>query len=81
MATRYSKEKYDRIKGMKNEPLSQLAADLKRQKMHDEKGDMVVSSSIQIISSSLTSSLEVKAFTPPITHLKGNSKVGKRHLG
>lgn len=77
MATKYSKEKYARIKGMKNEPLSQLVEDPKRWKLHDEKGDIVVSLSIQIILSSPTLSLEDKASTPPTTHSKGKSKVGK----
>ena len=77
MATRYSKEKYACIKGMKNEPLSQLAEDPKRQKLHDEKGDMVISSSIQIIPSSLTPSLEDTTSTPLTTHSKGKSKAEK----
>jgi len=42
MATRYSIEKYACIKGMKNEPLSHLVADLKKIKLSDEKGDTVV---------------------------------------
>ena len=33
MATRYSKEKYAHIRGLKNEPLSNLAADSKKQKL------------------------------------------------
>ena len=38
---------------------------------------MVVSSSIQIIPSSPTPSLEDTTSTPPTTHSKGKSKVGK----
>lgn len=47
MATRYNKEKYALIRGMKNEPLSQFAANQKRRKLHDKKGDTVVSPSIE----------------------------------
>lgn len=42
MATRYSKDKYTHIKGMKNEPLSQLAVDSKKRKLNDENGDTIV---------------------------------------
>ena len=77
MATRYSKEKYAHIKGMKNEPLSQLAIDSKKQKLNDEKGDTVVPLLVQTIPSSLTPSLEVTAFIPPITCSKGKGKVGR----
>ena len=70
-------EKYARIRGMKNDTLSQLATDLKRRKLHDEKGDAVVSLSVQIIPSSSTLSLEVTASTPPTTCSKGKGKVGK----
>lgn len=48
MATRYSKEKYARIRGMKNQTLSNLAADSKKQKLGDEKGEIAILSSIQI---------------------------------
>ena len=71
-------EKYACIKGMKNEPLSHLVADLKKRKLSDEKGDTVVLLSVQITLSSPTLSLEVTAFTPPTTLLKGKGKVGKR---
>lgn len=77
MTTRYSKEKDARIRGMKNEPLSQLAVDSKKRKLNDEKGDAMVSPSVQAIPSSPTPSLEVTAFTPLITHSKGKGKVGK----
>ena len=77
MATRYSKEKYVHIKGMKKEPLSQLAANLMRRKLNEENGETLVSSSIQTIMLSPTPSLEVMAITPLITSSKGNSKIGK----
>lgn len=76
MATGYSKEKYAHIRGMKNEPLSQLAANSKKRKLN-EKGDVVVSPSVQAIPSSPTPSLEVASFTPHTTCLKGKGKVGK----
>ena len=62
---------------MKNEPLSYLDADSKKRKLSDKKGDTVVLSSMQIALSSPTLTLEVTAFTPPTTHLKGKGKVGK----
>lgn len=77
MATKYSKEKFARIKGMKNEPLSHLDADSKKRKFSDKKGDTIVLSSMQIAPSSPTMTLEVTAFTPPTTRLKGKGKVGK----
>nr|POF05329.1 hypothetical protein CFP56_37634 [Quercus suber] len=77
MATRYSMEKYARIRGMKNETLSQLTADLKRRKLYNEKGDAAISLSVQIIPSFSILSFEVIASTPSTTHLKGKGKVGK----
>ena len=77
MATRYSKEKYAHIKGMKNEPLSYLALDSKNRKLHDEKGETVVSSSVQVIASSSIPSLKVTAIIPPTTCLKGKSEIRK----
>ena len=77
MTTRYSKEKYACIKGMKNETLSHLAVDSKKQKLSDKKGDTVVLSSAQITSSTTTLSLEVTTFTTPTTLSKGKDKIGK----
>ena len=65
---------------MKNEPLSQLAVNLKRRKLHEEKGKIVVSSFVLSIPSSPTPSLEVMAITPPTTCLKGKIKIGKSVL-
>lgn len=77
MATRYSKEKYSCIKGLKNEPLSNLAAYSKKRKLGEEKDETVALPSIQIASSSPTSSLEVTAFTSPTTRSKGKGKAGR----
>ena len=41
MATRYSKEKYARIRSLKNEPLSNFTADSKKRKLDEEKGETV----------------------------------------
>ena len=81
MATRYSKEKYARIRGMKNEPPSQLASDPKRRKLHDEKGKTVVSLPIQIIPSYPTPFVEVTTSTPPITCSKGEGRGWEKCLG
>ena len=59
MATRYSKEKYAHVKGMKNEPLPQLAIDTKKRKLNEEKYETIVSSSVHTVPSTLTPSLEV----------------------
>nr|POE64365.1 hypothetical protein CFP56_12414 [Quercus suber] len=77
MATRYSKEKYVHIRGLKNEPLSNLAANLKKWKLSKEKGEAVAFPSIQVASSSPTPSLEVTAFTPLPTYSKGKGKAGR----
>ena len=75
MATRYGKEKYARIKNLKNEPLSILIADSKKSKLGDEKSEAVALPSIHIASSSPTPSLEVTRFSPPTTRAKGKGKV------
>ena len=72
-----ARRKHAHIKGMKNKPLSQLTADPKRQKLNKEKGETLVSSSVQTILSFPTPSLEVMAVTPPITRSKEKSKIGK----
>ena len=77
MATRYSKDKHARVKGMKNEPLSQLAIDTKKCKLIEEKSETIISSSIHIVPSSPTSCFEMVTVTPPTTHSKGKSKIGK----
>ena len=77
MATRYSKEKYARVKGMKNEPLSQMAVETKKRKLNEEKSETTVSPFVRTIPSFPTLSLEMMMFTLPITRSKGKSKVGK----
>ena len=76
MATSYSKEKYARIRGLKNEPLSNLAADSKKRKLGEENGEIAALLFTQTTPSSPTLSLEVTAFTPPTTLSKGKGKVG-----
>ena len=77
MATRYNKEKYARIKNLKNEPLSNLTTDSKKRKSSDEKAKTTALPPVHTTPSSPTPSLEVTAFTPSTTHAKGKGKVGK----
>ena len=78
MATRYSKDKYAHVKGMKNEPLSQLAIETKKRKLNKEKGETTTSPIIYTVPSSPIPSLEMVTFSPPTTRSKGKSKIGKR---
>ena len=71
MATKYSKDKYARIKDLKNEPLYNLTADPKKRKLSDEKTETATPLSVHTNPSSPTPSLEVIAFTPLTTHAKG----------
>ena len=66
MATRYSKEKYARIKDLKNEPLSNIATDSKKRKLGEEKGETAA-----------LPSLEVTAFTPLLLIQKVKAKLGE----
>ena len=76
MATKYSKDKYARIRNLKNEPLANLTSDSKKRKLSDEKVDTIALPSTHVAPSSPTLSLEVIAVTPPITRAKGKSKIG-----
>ena len=76
MATRYSKDKYARIKDLKNEPLAKLTFDSKKRKFGDEKVDAAPSPTVNVAPHSLTLSLEVTAVTPSLTRSKGKSKIG-----
>ena len=76
MATRYSKDKYARIKDLKNEPLAKLTFDSKKRKFGDEKVDAAPSPTVNVAPYSLTLSLEVIAVTPSLTRSKGKSKIG-----
>ena len=75
MATRYSKDKYDHLRNLKNEPLANLTFVSKKRKPSDEKPDTTAHPSTHAASSSPTPSLEVTAVMPPITHAKGKGKV------
>nr|POE84857.1 hypothetical protein CFP56_72574 [Quercus suber]POF10611.1 hypothetical protein CFP56_23383 [Quercus suber] len=77
MATRYSKDKYARIRDLKNEPLAKLTSDSKKRKFGDEKVDVAPSTTVNVAPPSPTPSLEVTAVTPPITRPKGKSKIGQ----
>ena len=76
MVTRYSKDKYARIKDLKNEPLAKLTSDSKKRKFGDEKVDAAPSPIVNVAPPSPTPSLEVNAVTPPLTRSKGKSKIG-----
>ena len=76
MATRYSKDKYARIKDLKNEPLAKLTFDSKKRKFGDEKVDAALSPTVNVAPPSPTPSLEVIAVTPSLTRSKGKSKIG-----
>ena len=76
MATRYSKDKYACIKDLKNEPLAKLTSDSKKRKFGDENVDAAPSLTVNVANPSPTLSLEVTAITPPLTRLKGKSKIG-----
>ena len=76
MTTRYSKDKYARIRDLKNEPLAKLTFDSKKRKLSEEKVDDAVLPPINVAPSSPTPSLEVTAITPPLTRSKGKRKIG-----
>lgn len=77
MATMYSKDKYARVKSLKNEPLSLLNPRSKKRKLDDGKDKTPAPLSLFGTPSSPTSSLEMMTFTLPTTCSKGNDKVGK----
>ena len=68
MATRYSKDKYARVKSLKNNPLSQLIPG---------KDETPAPLSLFGTPSSPTPSLKMMTFTPPTIRSKGKGKVGK----
>ena len=75
MATRYSKDKYARIKNLKNEPLANLTSNSKKRKLSDEKADTSTLPPVHTAPSP-TPSLEVTATTPPLTRAIDKTKVG-----
>ena len=77
MATRYSKDKYARVKSLKNKPLSQLIPRLKKRKLDEGKDKTAAPLSLFGTPSSPTPSLEMMTFTPPTICSKGKGKVGK----
>ena len=77
MATRYSKDKYARIKNLKNKPLASLTSDSKKRKLSDEKVEASIPNPfVHVTPLSPTPFLEVTAATPPMTRAKGKSKIG-----
>ena len=77
MATRYSKDKYVRVKNLKNEPLSYLTPRSKKRKLDEGKDETTAPLSLFGTPSSSTPSLEMMTFTPSTTRSKGKGKVGK----
>ena len=67
MITRYSKDKYARIRDLKNEPLAKLTFDSKKRKLSEEKVDAANLPPVNAAPSSPTPSLEVTTTTPPLT--------------
>nr|POE78113.1 hypothetical protein CFP56_37905 [Quercus suber] len=77
MATRYSKDKYARIKNLKNEPLANLTSGSKKRKLGDEKAEVSFPNpSVHVTPPSPTLSLEVIAAIPSVTCARGKSKIG-----
>nr|POF22897.1 hypothetical protein CFP56_38184 [Quercus suber] len=74
MATRYSTNKYARVKGLKNDPLSQLTPGSKKRKLGEGKDETPAPLSLFGTPSSPTPSLEMITFTPLTTRSKGKSK-------
>nr|POF01846.1 hypothetical protein CFP56_36618 [Quercus suber] len=82
MATRYSRDKYARIKNLKSEPLANLTSGSKKRKLGDEKAEAsLLNPSVHIAPPSPTPSLEVTAISPPVTRARGKSKIGMNVLG
>ncbi|KAL0011662.1 hypothetical protein SO802_006770 [Lithocarpus litseifolius] len=77
MATRYSKDKYARVKSLKNEPLSQVTPGPKKHKLDEGKDETPTPLSLFGTPCSPTPSLKMMTFTPPTTRSKGKDKVGK----
>ncbi|KAL0007634.1 hypothetical protein SO802_009136 [Lithocarpus litseifolius] len=81
MAIRYSKEMYSRIKGMKNEPLSQLVANPKRRKLYDEKGDtMVLGESLRLTIDYLNSEEKVMVANSRLKSVEAESSKLRKDL-
>ena len=77
MATRYNKDKYARVKNLKNEPLSLITPGSKKRKLDEGKNETPALQSLFCTPCSPTPSLKMITFNPPITRSKGKAKVGK----
>ena len=77
MATRYCKDKYARVKSLKNEPLFHITPRSKKRKLDEGKDETPALKSLFGTPYSPTPSLEIMTFSPPTTHSKGEAKVGK----
>ena len=77
MATRYSKDKYARVKSLKNEPLSHITPGSKKHKLDERKDETPAPLSLFGTSFSPTPSLEMMTISPLTTCSKGKAKVGK----
>ncbi|KAK9991584.1 hypothetical protein SO802_026569 [Lithocarpus litseifolius] len=77
MTIRYSKDKYARVKNVKNEPLSLITPGLKKRKLDEGKDETPAVQSLFRTLSSPTPSLEMMTFSRLTTRSKGKAKVGK----
>ena len=77
MATRYSKDKYARVKNLKNEPLSLITPGSKKHKLDEGKDETPTIQSLFRTPFSPTPSLEMRTFSLSTTRSKRKAKVGK----
>ena len=77
MTTRYSKDKYARIKSLKNEPLSHITPGSKKCKLDEGKDETSILKSLFGTPSSPTPSLEMMTFSPLTMRSKKKAKIGK----
>ena len=74
MAIRYNKDKYARVKNLKNEPLSLITPRSKKRKLDERKHK---TPALQLLFCTSTPSFEMVTFSLPTTRSKGKAKVGK----
>lgn len=77
MATRYNKDKYARVKSLKNESLSHITLGSKKCKLDEGKDETPVLKSLFGTPFSPIPSLKMMTFSPPTTCSKGKAKIGK----
>ena len=77
MATRYNKDKYARVKSLKNEPLSLITLGSKKHRLDEGKDETPTLQSLFGTPSSPTPSLKMMTFSPSTTRFQGMAKVGK----